>query len=71
MQQHTTRATIIQHPLQGLDTEDEQVLVPKVVEALLGTRFRGREFSRGPLVRIDGANTAAHSLHRLLGAAPP
>ena len=35
--------------LQGLDT-DANVLSPKVVEALLGTRFRGRQFGRGPLV---------------------
>ena len=34
---------------QGLDT-DANVLSPKVVEALLGTRFRGRQFGRGPLV---------------------
>lgn len=26
------------------------MLSPKVVEALLGTRFRGRQFGRGPLV---------------------
>lgn len=33
----------------GLDT-DANVLSPKVVEALLGTRFRGRQFGRGPLI---------------------
>jgi hypothetical protein len=38
--------------MQGLDT-DANVLSPKVVEALLGTRFRGRQFGRGPLVRFD------------------
>ncbi len=27
------------------------MLAPKVVEALLGTRFQGRDFLRGPLVR--------------------
>ena len=35
--------------LQGVDTE-APVLSPKVVEALLGTRLRGREFGKGPLV---------------------
>ena len=35
--------------LQGLDTEDN-VLAPKVVEALLGTRFMGRDFVKSPLV---------------------
>ena len=39
------------HLLQGLDTIDN-VLSPKVVEALLGTRFRGRQFGRGPLVQL-------------------
>ena len=38
--------------MQGLDT-DANVLSPKVVEALLGTRFRGRQFGRGPLVCFD------------------
>ncbi|CAL5222769.1 g5181 [Coccomyxa viridis] len=33
----------------GLDTGND-VLAPKVVEALLGTRFQGRDFLRGPLV---------------------
>lgn len=36
--------------LQGLDTEGN-VLAPKVVEALLGTRFCGRLANRSPLVR--------------------
>lgn len=36
--------------LQGLDTE-EDVMAPKVVEALLGTRFQGRDFVKAPLVR--------------------
>jgi len=35
---------------QGVDT-DQNVVAPKVVEALLGTRFRGREFLRSPLAR--------------------
>ncbi len=35
--------------LQGLDTGDN-VLAPKVVEALLGTRFMGRDFVKSPLV---------------------
>ena len=35
---------------QGVDT-DQNVMAPKVVEALLGTRFRGREFLRSPLAR--------------------
>lgn len=34
---------------QGLDG-NEDVLSPKVVEALLGTRLRGREFARSPIV---------------------
>lgn len=46
---------IIQHsllfPPQGLDSDRDAVLSPKVVEALLGTRLRGREFNRAPLVR--------------------
>ncbi len=45
-----------EHCTQGLDTNQEQILQPKVVEALLGTRFRGREYSRGPLVRGVTAN---------------
>ncbi len=36
--------------VQGLDTQDD-VMAPKVVEALLGTRFQGRDFLRAPLVR--------------------
>ena len=35
--------------MQGLDTPDD-VMAPKVVEALLGTRFQGRDFVRSPLV---------------------
>lgn len=38
--------------MQGLDTGND-VLAPKVVEALLGTRFQGRDFLRGPLVRLN------------------
>ncbi|GAB4819656.1 hypothetical protein N2152v2_006702 [Parachlorella kessleri] len=41
----------------GLDTADN-VLTPKVVEALLGTRFRGRDFGRVPLV-AGSRNTLA------------
>ena len=40
--------------LQGVDTE-APVLSPKVVEALLGTRLRGREFGKGPLVSSQWA----------------
>lgn len=47
-------------------------MVPKVVEALLGTRFRGREFSRGPLVRPQSLQTnSIHTVHRRLLAAVP
>ena len=42
---------------QGLDTE-ANVLQPKVVEALLGTRFSGRDFRRSPLV-AGSRNTLA------------
>ncbi len=38
--------------LQGVDT-DEPLLYPKVIESLLGTRLRGREFGASPLVRRD------------------
>ena len=38
-------------PRQGIDSDRDAVLSPKVVEALLGTRLRGREFNRAPLVR--------------------
>ena len=34
------------------------MLAPKVVEALLGTRFRGREYGRSPLV-AGSRNTVA------------
>ena len=43
--EHVQQASL----LQGVDTE-APVLSPKVVEALLGTRLRGREFGKGPLV---------------------
>ena len=46
-------------PLQGLDTE-ENVMAPKVVEALLGTRFQGRDFLRSPLVRLDAPQKCQH-----------
>ena len=39
--------------VQGLDTPDD-VMAPKVVEALLGTRFQGRDFVRSPLVSPHG-----------------
>ena len=38
-----------------MDT-DQNVMAPKVVEALLGTRFRGREFLRSPLARALSAD---------------
>lgn len=44
---------------QALDTSSN-VLSPKVVEALLGTRLRGREFGRAPLV-AGSRNTLAIS----------
>ena len=60
--------------MQGLDTEDS-VPAPKVVEALLGTRFQGRDFVKGPLVRqhphcgiSSHAAAALHLLHCLLAS---
>lgn len=41
----------------GLDT-DQNVLNPKVIEALLGTRFRGRAYGRSPVV-AGSRNTLA------------
>lgn len=38
--------------LQGIDTEDN-VMMPKVIEALLGTRFFGRSFMTAPLVGLQ------------------
>lgn len=35
--------------MQGVDTEDN-LLSPKVIESLLGTRLRGRDFISCPLV---------------------
>ncbi|KAK9838506.1 hypothetical protein WJX81_003780 [Elliptochloris bilobata] len=57
---------LLQHLLEGNPAEDGQlgvdadqsVMAPKVVEALLGTRFRGREFLRAPLV-AGSRNTLA------------
>jgi hypothetical protein len=37
------------HRLQGVDTE-ENLMSPKVIESLLGTRLRGRDFTTSPLV---------------------
>jgi len=49
----------------GLDS-GEDVLAPKVVEALLGTRFRGREFGRAPLVAGSRGSLAIDAEGRLL-----
>ena len=35
--------------MQGVDTEAD-LLSPKVIESLLGTRLRGRDFTASPLV---------------------
>ena len=45
------------HRPQGVDT-DQNVLNPKVIEALLGTRFRGRAYGRSPVV-AGSRNTLA------------
>jgi hypothetical protein len=49
----------------GLDSGDD-VFTPKVVEALLGTRFRGREFGRTPLVAGSRGSLAIDAEGRLL-----
>ena len=49
----------------GLDSGDD-VFAPKVVEALLGTRFRGREFGRTPLVAGSRGSLAIDAEGRLL-----
>ena len=49
----------------GLDSGDD-VFAPKVVEALLGTRFRGREFGRAPLVAGSRGSLAIDAEGRLL-----
>lgn len=48
--------------LQGLDTEQDTP-TPKVVEALLGTRLRGRQFTRAPLVS-HSPDTLPHSCYK-------
>ena len=43
---------------QGLDTEQESI--PRVIDALLGSRLRGREFLRSPLVSHNAAHAPLH-----------
>jgi hypothetical protein len=44
-----THRYLLAHVLQGVDTEAD-LLSPKVIESLLGTRLRGRDFTASPLV---------------------
>ncbi len=47
---------------QALD-EAENVMAPKVLEALLGTRFQGRDFLKSPLVRSHFQTNILCTLH--------
>jgi len=50
------------YAMQGVDTA-ENVMMPKVVEALLGTRFCGRSFSTTPLVGKPSRETHLPLMH--------
>jgi hypothetical protein len=59
--------------VQGVDTEAD-LLSPKVIESLLGTRLRGRDFTASPLVggsrntlAIDADGQVSPHLLRIVG----